>query len=426
MLAGFEETVLECKTEKSRIQILEAIRCYESRSYRAAIVMSHMAVCFDLLDKLQALAATGDAEARQQIIKFENYQTQLNTGNQQAISNLLAFERSLLEIFRDKFDFFGANEYDDLVRLRDDRNRCAHPTFFKTQEPYEPSAELARLHIRNALSLVLTQEPRQGKAAIEQLKQLILSKYFPENFDDATERLKILGLENARTSLITAFVDELVFGLADKDNPLFKKIPAYNALDATIELRRETAAPRAAKAVNKLYMSNNDDAMAVGSTIVLRNNDIQDMISDASKQSVKSWITKVQDPFIVDEVCRALKIDWLAAAAKDRLKTLTAEEMSKGKPNMPDIMLQHAAELYCEAKTWDQANKLSNQVAIPFSGNFKEQHIRYIFKQCLEKKTDLRGSHGFGEFIKKLHQENPIGKPEIDKILEEFDLEYYQ
>lgn len=426
MLAGFEETVLECKTEKSRIQILEAIRCYESRSYRAAIVMSHMAVCFDLLDKLQALAATGDAEARQQIIKFENYQTQLNTGNQKAISNLLAFERSLLEIFRDKFDFFGANEYDDLVRLRDDRNRCAHPTFFKTQEPYEPSAELARLHIRNALSLVLTQEPRQGKAAIDNLKQVILSKYFPENLDDATERLKILGLERARPSLITAFVDELVFGLATEDNPLFKKVAAYIALDAMIELRRDTAAQRAATAVDKLHISSNDDAIAVGSTIVLRNNDIQNMISTASKRSVKSWIKKVQDPFIANGVRRAFKIDWLVAEATARLKTLTAEQMSKGKPDMPDIMLQHAAELYCEAKNWDQANELSNQVAIPFSGNFKEQHIRYIFDQCLKKKTDLRGSHGFGEFIKKLHQENPIGKPELDKILEEFDLESYK
>ena len=426
MLAGFEETVLECKTEQSRIQILEAIRFYESRSYRAAIVMSHMAVCFDLLDKLQALAVTGDAEARQQVMKFENYQTQLNTGNQQAISNLLAFERSLLEIFRDKFDFFGTSEYVDLVRLRDDRNRCAHPNFFKNQKPYEPSAELARLHIRNALSLVLTQEPRQGKAAIEKLKQLILSTHLPENLQDVVETLKFAGLENARTSLIKAFVDELVVGLADKDNPLFKKVPAYNALDATIELRRETAAPRAAAAVNKLLMSNNNDAMAVGSTIVLRNNDIQNMISNASKHWVKSWITTVQDPFIVNAVRRALNIDWLDAKAKARLKTLTAEQMSKGKPDMPDIMLQHAAELYCEAKNWDQANDLSDQVAIPFSGNFKEQHLRYIFKQTSEKNTDLRGSHGFGEFVKKLHQENPLEKPQIDKILDEFDLEYYK
>jgi hypothetical protein len=258
------------------------------------------------------------------------------------------------------------------------------------------------------------------------LKQLILSTHLPENLQDVVETLKFAGLENARTSLIKAFVDELVVGLADKDNPLFKKVPAYNALDATIELRRETAAPRAAAAVNKLLMSNNNDAMAVGSTIVLRNNDIQNMISNASKHWVKSWITTVQDPFIVNAVRRALNIDWLDAKAKARLKTLTAEQMSKGKPDMPDIMLQHAAELYCEAKNWDQANDLSDQVAIPFSGNFKEQHLRYIFKQTSEKNTDLRGSHGFGEFVKKLHQENPLGKPQIDKILDEFDLEYYK
>jgi hypothetical protein len=426
MLAGFEEMVLECRTERSRGQIREAIKCYESGAYRAAIVMSHMAVCFDLLDKLNALSAMGDAEAKNQITIFENYQTQLNQGNPQAISNLLGFERSLLEIFRTHFEFFGVNEYDDLVRLRDDRNRCAHPTFFRSEQPYNPSAELARLHIRNALSLVLMQEPRQGKAAIDELKQAILSQYFPDKVPDVAERLKALGIAKARDSLIRALIDELVFGVADKDHDFYKKISVYAAIDGVIELRKDIAASRTAMNVSKLHKSSIDDAIVAGSMIVLRNHDVAALIDDGAKSSIRSWLGKAKDPFIANVVRRGLKLDWLEQQAKARLAGLTSEQMSKSNPEMPDVMLQRAAELYCEAKNWDKANELAEQVAIPFSGKFGENHIRYIFEQAKKGSSDLIGSHGFREFIKKLYEENPLGKDKMDDLLKELDLEFYK
>lgn len=425
MLSSFEEMVLECRTERSKDQIRESIKCYESGAYRAAIVMAHMAVCFDLLDKLNALAAIGDAEAISQVSTFSNYQAQLNSGNVQAIGHLLSFERSLLEIFRDRFEFFGVNEYDDLARLRDDRNRCAHPTFLKSEQPYSPSAELARLHIRNALSLVLTQEPRQGKAAIDGLKEAILSPYFPDKTPEAIERLKSLGIPKARESLIRAFVDELVFGIADKTHVFFKKLAAYAALDSVIELRKDIAAPRAAIAVNKLHKSSIDDAILVGSTIVLRNQDVAALVDDGTKSSVRTWIEKVDYPFIADVVRIGFKIDWLQQKARERLAKLTPEQMSKSTPDMPDEMLQRAAELYCEAKNWEKANELAQLVAIPFSGHFNESHLRYIFEKSRKGNADLIGSHGFGEFIKKLYEENSLAKSNLSDILKEFDLEFY-
>lgn len=426
MLAGFEEMILECRTDRSKEQIKEAIKCYESSAYRAAIVMAHMAVCFDLLDKLNALAAMGDAEAVNQVAVFSSYQTQLNAGNTNAISQLLTFERSLLDIFRDKFEFFGANEYDDLVRLRDDRNRCAHPTFLRSEQPYSPSAELARLHIRTALSLVLTQEPRQGKAAIDGLKQAILSPYFPDKIPDATERLKALGVQKARESLIRAFVDELVFGVADSNHVFFKKVTAFTSIDAVVEIRKDIAAPRGATAVNKLHKTSIEEAIFAGSMIVLRNPDIAALIDDGTKNSVRSWIDKVESPFIANVVRLGLKHHWLEEKAKMRMNKLTAEQMSKASPNMPDEMLQKAAELYCEARNWETANDLVQKVAVPFSGKFNEDHLRYIFDQAKNGTADLIGSHGFGEFINKIYEENPLGKDNLDKLLTEFDLDSYK
>jgi len=211
MLAGFDELILSCRTEEARSQIGEAIRCYEGASYRAAIVMSYMAVCFDLIDKLKALDAAGDGAAKTLIGELKKYQQQLDSGNSQAIQNLLAFERNLLEKFRDDFEFFGSNEFDELARLREDRNRCAHPTFLKSEQPYIPSAELARMHIRNALVLVLSQEPRQGKAALEEIRRAILSQYFPTVINDAAERFKTLSVSTrCLWSFIVALLKETV------------------------------------------------------------------------------------------------------------------------------------------------------------------------------------------------------------------------
>lgn len=426
MLVSFEEMMLDCKAERGKEQIREAIKCYESGAYRAAIVMAHMAVCFDLLEKLKVLSLGGDAEATRQISIFQNHQEQWNNGNQQAISNLLTFERSLLETFRDHFEFFGANEYDDLARLRDDRNRCAHPTFFRSELPYDPTAELARLHIRNALSFVLTQEPRQGKAAIDELTNAVLSKYFPADVADATDRLRALGVGKARDSLIRAFVDTLIFKAADKTHPLYKKASAYVALDGVIELRRDIAAPRAAEDVKKLHKTSVDDAITVGSVIVLRNHDVASLIDDGAKNSIRYWVEKTEDFLPADIVRLSFKLDWLRDKAAGRLAELTAEQMSKANPKMPEEMLQRAAELYCEARSWDRANELANLVAIPFSGSYLEKHIRYIFDQAQNGDADLTGSHGFGEFIKMLYAENSLSKSEIDDLLDEFSLERFK
>ena len=252
MLSSLDELALECVDETARTQIREAINCYQCGAYRAAIVAAYVAVCFDLIQKLKTLAASGDGEAKGAVIQLQKLQDMNDQKNPRAISGLLEFERGLLEKFRDKFDFFGRNEFDELERLRTDRNRCAHPTFLKNAMPFTPSAESARLHLRNALVLVLTQQPKQGKAALESLQTLVLSSYFPKEIPDAVTRLKGSEIQNARTPLITGFVDLLCFGCPDFASPLYKQKSGIVALRATVELHRSEALPRVIKNVNKL------------------------------------------------------------------------------------------------------------------------------------------------------------------------------
>ena len=187
--------------------------------------------------------------------KLDKLQDQQRQGNLQAISGLLEFERTLLEDFRDKFDFFGHQEFEELNRLRADRNRCAHPTFFHGAQPYSPPAELERLHIRSALSYVLSQPARQGKAALANLRTVIISPFFPTNFDDAVVRLRGTEIGNAREPLIRAFVDDLAFGWPDVNSPFHHNENVLVAIEAAVELHRPIASPRLTTSVQKMAKS---------------------------------------------------------------------------------------------------------------------------------------------------------------------------
>ncbi len=42
------------------------------------------------------------------------------------------------------FEIISNHEFESLKRIKDDRNRCEHPSFNNLEEPYNPSPELAR------------------------------------------------------------------------------------------------------------------------------------------------------------------------------------------------------------------------------------------------------------------------------------------
>lgn len=426
MIVGFEELTLQCKDEVSRNHIREAIRCYEGGSYRAAIITAYIAMCFDLIAKLEVLGASGDGKAQALLNDLGQLRTQVDGGNQQAIAGLLQFERTLLDNFRSEFEFFGANEYDDLSRLRDDRNRCAHPTFLKSSQPFMPSAELARLHLRNVLVLVLTQEPKQGKAALDEVRSIVISKYFPDLVQDAKLRLEAAGLAAAREALIRAVVDDIVFGLPDINHAYHNKVAPYVALDAIVEINRPLALPRTIIDVNKLLRRPEELAIEVGSFISIRMPDVAAGIDGPGRAIVANWLLRSDNQFIGSAVQRGLQIDWLRASATTRAATLTADQLGKITGALPEPILGRAASLYTSARSWTQANDLAKKFAIPLADRFSEQNLDFIFQQAASGAADLPGSGGFNQFMEALYRESSLGKDKLDELTNRHGLEFYR
>jgi hypothetical protein len=194
-LADLDELILLCRDDKARLYIVEAVACYRAGAYRSAIVATWIAVCYDVIDKLRELALSGDSAAQQNVDKLEQARA---SGD---IEQSLRFERGILNLAQDQFALITPLEFMDLSRLQEDRNRCAHPSLITLDQGFDPSAELARLHIRSAVLHLLQHQPVQGKSALERLINEVNSEYFPRVPAKAAQALSSGPLKRPRDSL---------------------------------------------------------------------------------------------------------------------------------------------------------------------------------------------------------------------------------
>lgn len=229
MLADLDELVLTCADPRSRAYLKESVQCYKAGAYRASVVACWIAVAFDLVDKVRELAATGDKLALEQVARFERIQ------NNNDIPGALAFEKELPEMALNKFEFISHLEHQDLVRLVEDRNRCAHPSQVSDSQVFEASAELARLHISNSVRSILSQPATQGKSALERIMQDMDSRYFPAKADDVYDFFNAGPLRRPKNALYRNFLQILTKTVTHHDMPGLKR---HRAVDALIAMKK--------------------------------------------------------------------------------------------------------------------------------------------------------------------------------------------
>jgi hypothetical protein len=158
MLADLDELVLRCRDERARSYIAEAVGCYRASAYRSAIVATWIAVCYDIIDKLRELSLAGD-KAAEEVLEMLDAARRAND-----LPRTLKLERELIDLARDRFELISHLEHVDLERLREDRNRCAHPSLISDEVKFSASAELARTHIRERLHTCYNRHRRKGSS----------------------------------------------------------------------------------------------------------------------------------------------------------------------------------------------------------------------------------------------------------------------
>jgi hypothetical protein len=114
---------------------------------------------------------------------------------------------------------------------------------------------------------------------------------------------------------------------------------------------------------------------------------------------------------------------------KERIDKSSIEEISRGiiayNFGYMDIVKTKAVKYFCEVQSWHQANDVADKLILPLINQLTKEHIFKILKTVEDKEADLRGSHGFHEFLQRLSKDKIITLPELEGIITDKDTKQY-
>jgi hypothetical protein len=356
-LADLDELLLACRDQRAKDYMFEAIACFKASAYRASIVATWVAVCFDFIQKVQELALTGDKEAEQLAGEINDARVK------QDLSWSLKFEKNILQFARDKFELISPIEFTDLMRVQEDRNRCAHPSIAADGEPFSPSAELARLHIRSAITHLLQHPPVQGKAALERLVDEVESDYFPTEFKKAAIAFANGPLKRPRQSLVSNFFVVLFKRIVNVETDWARRLRLTAAMKAMQTLNHSAFNSAIEEKLPKLIRGVRDDCLRYAVELLTEIPDLWPILEEDTQQRMKIYARNI--PFDeIDVIEVLLEFSPLKKSAEARLASMSVDDLLKanwmiGPP--PQVMHKYV-DAYIKSKNFERANVLAKEL----------------------------------------------------------------
>jgi hypothetical protein len=283
-----DELIVRCRDKSSRKFIQEAVSCYKAGAFRSCIVSTWNAVVFDFLHKLRELELFGDGEASILLREFD----ELRIGDRK-YKELWKFESDIPEIALSRFELLSNVEKSDIDRLFQDRSRCAHPSMTSLDEPFEATAELARYHLRSAVTHLLQRPPVQGRAAFNRIIQDISSDYFPTEPELALKYFQKSPLARARFTLIKDVIIVLTKSLLTEDRPKDERARQFSAINAISSMYFSEAREILNSQLSDIIINRVTDENWDKSIIYLGSVNAWDELSDQCKLKAEAFIEKI-------------------------------------------------------------------------------------------------------------------------------------
>ena len=418
-IVDIEALTLKCRSEQSKIYIYEATTCYRAGAFRAAIVSTWIAVVFDLIDKIRELSLNGNQTALGIEKTFQTYINQINEGNAQGISKALEFEREIITTCRDKLQFFDQQQLTDIYRLREDRHRCAHPSFQQAGIPYMPSAEQARLHIRNAVVHVLSQPPMQGKERLAELRKVINSQYFPSDIDKAALQLKSHGLERPSDALYSSVVDSLVFGYMTPTDELYRKQQVIVSLNAIYSLNPGFIEDRLGKQLSKVVNNVDDNEIIWSLFLVVNINNAWYLLEESSKDKLKYFISTAPFVTLIPALPTLGTVPDITTTLERRIQSFSIKELESviNFEKLNSSVKERAIALLSESCSFDTTNTIFNKAILPIFSTLNSEDIHKIIQLPRTTSADMIGANSYYTFINKVRENSIIASEELDALL---------
>ncbi|GAB2509398.1 hypothetical protein [Lysobacter humi (ex Lee et al. 2017)] len=416
-LLDLDELAERVRTPAARSFLREALACYRVGAYRSCVITTWIALAYDVVDKLRELALSGDAAAQAEVSLFDKIHRDRDT------TAALKFERELLEMARVKFELITPIEQMDLARLFDDRNRFAHPNINQDAGAHEATAELARLHLRNAVEHVMQRVPVQGKAALGDIRSAVESPYFPKSADDAVTALEATPLKRAKLPVIKEFflgcLSSLVMeGLNSED---FDRRVA--ASEACRRLHPEVVNELIKERVSGLFDKSPDKGLPYLVVLIARLPDYALRISAATRVRMKEY-TKNVGTSQLGILAFAVDVPFLESEAQDRLAAVSVGELKTAAQQTgraaSNPFVRRAIELYEQSSSWENANSLASVIVESMISKLNAADgLRLLLAG---RNPEVRESFRYPPLVSKLLEHGYVTKQEVSKAIKEHKL----
>jgi len=362
----------------------EALTAHRSGAQRSAIILCWISVCVDILEKIKFMAHLGDAEAGVHASKLDGIA-------EADIAGMQRFENDLLRIAHEELGLISSTEFGHLDRIREDRNKCAHPTLIGDNQ-FDPLPELARSHISHAATYLLISPPMHGKSINTFLLKLIEGASFPESPDAAYNILSnpaYLGAarEATKRNFIVLLLKKLFVGTDGMSEPLLRRI--FSALQAAERIDRRVVE----KAINEKLpdLLNRTEDKNLKRFVVWLN--VRPLtwgeMPEAAQIRVHTLISKMKasDLNLCDVNETAEKIPDLANAMKIAFDSLDQKEkanyLNSCIPN--PILASDVIEIFCSAINFKNVEELGNGALTNFASVFTKENVKNLLEKIFDR-----------------------------------------
>ncbi|MGE0769007.1 MAG: hypothetical protein AB7L90_21400 [Hyphomicrobiaceae bacterium] len=372
-----------------------------------------IAVVYDLLAKIRELSLGGDAQAQTITAELANLQPRIELNDMAAIRRILEIERDIVDTANAGFAFFHGQQMVDLRRLRDDRNRCAHPTYQGTDQPYSPTAELARSHLVHAVRHVLSVPPVQGRAATAHIVRLVESNLFPIDPEQAKIQLRAGGLERPKESLVRAVMDNLVFGMFEGTPQIKARPQTAVAIRAVHELFPGLAEPRLRRALNVIGRRAPDQGLEIYFLLQTFLVETWNSLEQDNQNRLTEFLRQAGPVVTLRVLPACLEIPALAVETAAKVQALDHAALGELlKYSKHVVPIARAVDVYCSARSWDQANTFYQHVIEPILHVLQPAQLRRILVAARDEGADLLGAHSFSSFARYVYQAERLPRVE--------------
>ena len=390
----------------------ESITCYKAGAYRACVVSTWIALVYDFIEKFRELSLAGDTKAKKLVQEFERIQQARD------VTAALKFEREMLDIAKDSYEFISPQEHTELKRLFEDRNRFGHPNLNHAAEVLRATPELARSHLRAAVEHVMSRPPVQGKAALSAIQAAVDSPYFPRVIDDAVVALSSTPLKRAKSGAVRDFFLGAVRSLfAEKlDVEAFER--RLVAAQACQQMHREVVDLVIRERMEDLLDRTDDAHLGYLIVGVVKFDSLRKKISAALKLRLEAYIRQLKTAEL-PVLNFASELDFLAQSVQGRLETVTSSELrdfvqrAARAPSRP--VIEKALVLLENSKSWDSSNAVCAVLAERMLPGLTEDDSKRVLASAAN--GEVKWAFSYPALVEKILDLGLINKAQISDVV---------